>query len=77
MACIFYLLSTNKCIIIDFYTIAIFLAGDWEITDFTPIGNVLSVGLSIFGVAIFAVPVSVLFEAFQEGIKENEKVCNE
>ena len=52
------------------YFCALFLVGDWQIQDFTPFGAVLCVSLSLFGVAIFALPVGVLFEGFKTAIVE-------
>lgn len=54
------------------YYCALFLVGDWQIQDFTPLGAVLCVTLSLFGVAIFALPVGVLFEGFKTAIIEQE-----
>ena len=52
------------------YYCAMFLVGDWEVLDFTPMGSVLCVILSVFGVAIVAVPVGILFEGYQNIISE-------
>lgn len=54
------------------YHCALFLVTDWQVQDFTPLGSVMCVVLSLFGVAIFAVPVGVLFEGFQNLITEQK-----
>lgn len=54
------------------YFCALFLVGDWQIQDFSPLGAVLCVLLSLFGVAIFALPVGVLFEGFKTAIVEQK-----
>lgn len=52
------------------YYCAIFLAGEWATVDFTPLGSVLCTVMAIIGVALFSIPVGVLFESFQDMLAE-------
>ena len=52
------------------YYNAIFLAGEWSSVDFTPLGSVLSTVMALVGVALFSIPVGVLFEGFQGMLTE-------
>ena len=54
------------------YFCALFLVGDWQIQDFTPLGAIVCLILSLSGVAIFAVPIGVLFEGFKTVIAEQQ-----
>jgi hypothetical protein len=52
------------------YYCAIFLAGEWAVVDFSPIGGVLCTIMALVGVALFSIPVGVLFEGFQDLMAE-------
>lgn len=52
-----------------FYT-AIFLGGEWAQVDFTWPGKVLCCALCVMGIALFAIPVGTVFEAFQDVLQE-------
>lgn len=52
-----------------FYT-AVFLAGEWAQTDFTWPGKILCCALCVMGIALFAIPVGTVFEAFQDVLQE-------
>lgn len=52
-----------------FYT-AVFLAGEWSQTDFTWPGKILCMFLCVMGIALFAIPVGTVFEAFQDVLQE-------
>lgn len=52
------------------YYCAIFLAGEWTLVDFTPVGSVACSFMAIIGVALFSIPVGVLFESFQDMLQE-------
>jgi len=52
------------------YYCAIFLAGEWAVVDFTPAGSVLCTAMALIGVALFSIPVGVLFEGFQDKLVE-------
>jgi hypothetical protein len=52
------------------YYTAIFLAGEWSSVDFTPLGSVLCTVMALIGVALFSIPVGVLFEGFQDMLTE-------
>lgn len=52
------------------YYTAIFLAGEWSSVDFTPLGSVLCMVMALIGVALFSIPVGVLFEGFQDMLTE-------
>lgn len=52
-----------------FYT-AVFLAGEWAETDFTWPGKILCMFLCVMGIALFAIPVGTVFEAFQDVLQE-------
>ena len=57
-------------IVDSLYYVAIFLAGEWAVCDFTPLGAVASTVMAAIGVALFSIPVGVLFEGFQEMLEE-------
>jgi len=46
------------------YLTAIFLGGEWAVTDFTIPGKILCMLLCVIGIALYAIPVSALFESF-------------
>ncbi|EER00586.1 hypothetical protein Pmar_PMAR028790 [Perkinsus marinus ATCC 50983] len=46
------------------YYTAVFLGGEWSMVDFSPSGKCLCVVVSLLGVALFAMPAGLLFEAF-------------
>jgi hypothetical protein len=48
------------------YFTAIFLGGEWAKTDFSFPGKLLCVFLCVAGIAIYAVPIGALFDAFGE-----------
>ena len=47
------------------YYCTIFLAGEWCKVDFTPLGSVICTIVALIGVALFSIPVGVLFEGFK------------
>ena len=57
-------------IVDSLYYVAIFLAGEWAVCDFTPWGSLVSTAMAAIGVALFSIPVGVLFEGFQEMLEE-------
>lgn len=57
-------------IVDSLYYMAIFMAGEWAVCDFTPLGSLVSTLLAAIGVALFSIPVGVLFEGFQEMLEE-------
>jgi hypothetical protein len=52
------------------YYTSIFMAGEWCVVDFTPLGSVICTVLAMIGVALFSIPVGVLFEGFQDMLTE-------
>ena len=52
------------------YYMSIFMAGEWCVVDFTPIGGFMCTIFAIVGVALFSIPVGVLFEGFQDMLEE-------
>jgi hypothetical protein len=52
------------------YYTSIFMAGEWCVADFSPVGAVLCAFMSMVGVALFSIPVGVLFEGFQDMLTE-------
>ena len=52
------------------YYTSIFMAGEWCVSDFTPAGSVICVVMAMVGVALFSIPVGVLFEGFQDMLEE-------
>lgn len=48
------------------YFLAVFLGGEWGLTDFSVPGKVLCIMLVAIGIQLYAIPISVLFDAFQE-----------
>jgi hypothetical protein len=56
------------------YYCTIFLAGEWCKVDFTPLGSVICTIVALIGVALFSIPVGVLFEGFQDMMAERSGV---
>lgn len=52
------------------FYIAIFLGGEWGQIDFTWPGKILCCALCVMGIALFAIPVGTVFEAFQDVLQE-------
>ena len=52
------------------YYTSIIMAGEWCVVDFTPLGSVICTVLAMIGVALFSIPVGVLFEGFQDMLTE-------
>jgi len=52
------------------FYMSIFLAGEWCVADFSPLGGLLCTAFAIVGVALFSIPVGVLFEGFQDMLEE-------
>ena len=52
------------------YYTSIFMAGEWCNVDFTPFGGLVCICLAMVGVALFSIPVGVLFEGFQDMLTE-------
>lgn len=52
-----------------FYT-AIFLGGEWAQIDFSWPGKIMCMLLCVMGIALFAIPVGTIFEAFQDVLTE-------
>jgi hypothetical protein len=48
------------------YFTAVFLGGEWGLVDFTLFGKILSIILCVLGLALFAIPIGTLFEAFED-----------
>jgi hypothetical protein len=46
------------------YYVAIFMGGEWACMDFSKAGQALQVFLCVVGIALYAIPVGTLFEAF-------------
>eukprot|EP00927_Polykrikos_kofoidii_P039095 TRINITY_DN3352_c0_g1_i1.p1 TRINITY_DN3352_c0_g1~~TRINITY_DN3352_c0_g1_i1.p1 ORF type:complete len:1262 (+),score=173.67 TRINITY_DN3352_c0_g1_i1:129-3788(+) len=46
-----------------FYT-AVFLCGEWALIDFTILGKLLCLVLSVVGIALYAIPTGTLFDSF-------------
>jgi len=57
-------------IVDSMYYTSIFMAGEWCMVDFTPLAGVLCASLAMVGVALFSIPVGVLFEGFQDMLAE-------
>jgi hypothetical protein len=57
-------------IVDSLYYMAIFLAGEWALCDFSPWGSLVATAMAAVGVALFSIPVGVLFEGFQEMLEE-------
>lgn len=53
------------------YFLCIFLGGEWGLTDFSVPGKFLCVCLVLVGIELYAIPVSVLFDAFAEALDES------
>ena len=47
------------------YNVAIFLGGEWGYTDFTVPGKFVCMFLCVAGIALYAIPVAAIFDAFQ------------
>ena len=52
------------------YYMSIFMAGEWCNIDFSVYGSVLCTIYAIIGIALFSIPVGVLFEGFQDVLEE-------
>lgn len=52
------------------YYVAVFLGGEWATIDFTWPGIILCCALCVMGIALFAIPVGTVFEAFQDVLQE-------
>lgn len=52
------------------FYVAVFLAGEWSEIDFTWPGKILCCVLCVMGIALFAIPVGTVFEAFQDVLQE-------
>jgi hypothetical protein len=48
------------------YFVSIFLGGEWGETDFTVGGKFVCIGLVTIGIELYAIPISVLFDAFAD-----------
>lgn len=48
------------------YYVSVFLGGEWGETDFTIGGKLVCIALVAIGVELYAIPISVLFDAFQD-----------
>ena len=48
------------------YYVSVFLGGEWGETDFTVGGKFVCVALVAIGIELYAIPISVLFDAFQD-----------
>ena len=60
------------------YYTAVFLADEWAEVDFSPKGQVLMVVLCAVAIAVAAVPIGSLFDAFEEELHvEDEKDAKE
>ena len=59
------------------YYCTIFLAGEWCKVDFTPLGSVICTVVALIGVALFSIPVGVLFEGFQDMMAEKAGVASD
>lgn len=59
------------------YYCTIFLAGEWCKVDFTPLGSVICTAVALIGVALFSIPVGVLFEGFQDMMAEKAGVSTD
>ena len=42
------------------YYTGIFMAGEWAVIDFTPVGSVVCIITALIGVALFSIPVRVM-----------------
>ncbi|CAM9445641.1 unnamed protein product [Discosporangium mesarthrocarpum] len=88
-AALFYIFEKdNECVGDSFnsipnamYFVAVFLGGDWGEVDFSWPGKILCVILCVMGIALFAIPVGTVFEAFNdvllESTEEEEEVTGE
>jgi hypothetical protein len=54
------------------YYTAVFLGGEWGLVDFTIWGKIHSVFLCVIGIALFAIPIGTLFDAFGELLGDDE-----
>jgi hypothetical protein len=52
------------------YYVAIFMGGEWACMDFSKAGQVLQIFLCVVGIALYAIPVGTLFEAFGDVLAE-------
>jgi hypothetical protein len=66
--------ATFTSIVDAMYYCSIFLAGEWCKVDFTPLGSVICTVVALIGVALFSIPVGVLFEGFQDMMAERAGV---
>lgn len=48
------------------YYVSVFLGGEWGETDFTLGGKLVCIALVAIGIELYAIPISVLFDAFQD-----------
>jgi len=60
------------------YMMAVFLGGEWGVTDFTWFGKILCTLICYVGIALYAIPAATLFEKFgevlgMEGDEEDEE----
>jgi len=53
------------------YFLAVFLGGEWGLTDFSVPGKLLCMSLVLIGIELYALPISVLFDAFQDVLDDD------
>jgi len=58
------------------YFTAVFLADEWAVVDFTPVGKVLMVIMCTSSLAIAALPVGCLFEAFVDAMGDADETSD-
>jgi len=84
-ATLFYLFESSNPLLGDrfkdipssLYYVAIFLGGEWAATDFSIPGKVLCMFMVVVGIALFAIPVGTIFEAFSEVLAEGKDENND
>jgi len=58
------------------YFLCIFLGGERGLTDFSAPGKLLCIVLVLIGIELYAIPVSVLFDAFAEVLDESAETSS-
>eukprot|EP00936_MAST-01D_sp_MAST-1D-sp1_P001188 g1188.t1 len=84
-ATLFYIFEKNNDNVVDddgnhafrdlpnsLYMVAIFLGGEWGQIDFTVPGKVVCIFLCVAGIALYAIPVAAIFDAFQSMLSRDE-----
>jgi hypothetical protein len=56
--------STLPTFVPSLYLTAVFLGGEWGVIDFTWPGRIVCLFFCVVGIALYAIPIGVLFDSF-------------